>query len=66
MTKLQISISNVVLRLRSGFVLSGPEDGQTLAEYALILTLIAVLAVVALVFLGGTITKLFSNTGNKI
>jgi Flp pilus assembly pilin Flp len=66
MTKLQISIANMALRLRRGFVLAGPEDGQTLAEYALILTLIAVVAVAALVFLGGTLTKLFSTTGNKI
>ncbi len=42
------------------------EEGQTLAEYALILALIAVIAVVALIFLGGTITKLFSSTGNSI
>ena len=42
------------------------EDGQTLAEYALILALIAVVAVVALVFLGGTITNLFSSVGNTV
>ena len=29
------------------------DEGQTLAEYALILALIAVLAIVALLFLGG-------------
>ena len=41
-------------------------DGQTLAEYALILALIAVVAVVALIFLGGTITNLFSSVGNTV
>ena len=44
----------------------GTDEGQTLAEYALILAFIAVLAVVALIFLGGDITSLFSNTGNSI
>jgi pilus assembly protein Flp/PilA len=42
------------------------EEGQTLAEYALILALIAILAVAALVFLGGDITGLFSHVGNNI
>jgi Flp pilus assembly pilin Flp len=42
------------------------EDGQTLAEYALILALIAVIAVLALIFLGGTITSLFSSVGNSV
>lgn len=35
------------------------ERGQGLAEYALILAGIAVVAIVSLVFLGGTITDLF-------
>jgi len=42
------------------------DEGQTLAEYALILALIAVIAVLALIFLGGTITKLFSSVGNSV
>lgn len=42
------------------------QEGQTLAEYALILTLIAVVAVVALTFLGGTIKSLFSKVGNSV
>jgi Flp pilus assembly pilin Flp len=42
------------------------EEGQTLAEYALILALIAVIAVLALIFLGGTITGLFSKVGNSV
>ena len=36
------------------------EKGQGLAEYALILALIAILAVVALMFLSGTITTILS------
>jgi len=42
------------------------EEGQTLAEYALILALIAVAVVGAVVFLGGKISGLFTDIGSKI
>jgi len=42
------------------------EEGQTLAEYALILALIAVVVIVAVVFLGSQIKGLFSEVGSKI
>jgi pilus assembly protein Flp/PilA len=42
------------------------ERGQGLAEYALILALIAVLAIAAVTFLGGQIRTVLSNVGNKI
>ena len=42
------------------------EDGQGLAEYALILALIAIIAIIALVFLGGNIRTILSNLGNSI
>jgi pilus assembly protein Flp/PilA len=42
------------------------EDGQGLAEYALILALIAVVAIVALIFLGGQINSILSDVGNSI
>jgi pilus assembly protein Flp/PilA len=42
------------------------EEGQTLAEYALILALIAVLVIGAVLFLSGQIAGLFSNIGNSI
>jgi pilus assembly protein Flp/PilA len=42
------------------------EDGQGLAEYALILALIAILAIVALIFLGGQISTVLSTVGNSI
>jgi pilus assembly protein Flp/PilA len=42
------------------------DEGQGLAEYALILALIAVLAIVALVFLGGQIKNILSTVGNSI
>ena len=42
------------------------EDGQGLAEYALILALIAIVAIVALVFLGGQISKILSTVGASV
>ena len=40
------------------------EDGQGLAEYALILALIAIIAIVALIFLGGQVSKILSTVGS--
>ena len=42
------------------------ERGQGLAEYSLILALIAVLAIVAVTFLGGEINNLMSYVGNNM
>jgi len=46
--------------------LRGDEDGQGLAEYALILALIAVLAIIALLFLGNQISDKLSVIGNAL
>jgi pilus assembly protein Flp/PilA len=42
------------------------EEGQGLAEYALILALIAIIAIVALIFLGGQVSSILSNVGKSI
>lgn len=42
------------------------EDGQGLAEYALILALIAIVAIVALIFLGTQISSILSQVGHQI
>ena len=42
------------------------EKGQGLAEYALILALIAIVAIAALVFLGGQISAILSQVGAQI
>jgi pilus assembly protein Flp/PilA len=42
------------------------EDGQGLAEYALILALIAVIAIAALVFLGSQIASALSYIGSVL
>jgi Flp pilus assembly pilin Flp len=44
----------------------GDEDGQGLAEYALILALIAIVAIVSLVFLGDVVADLMSYIGDTI
>jgi pilus assembly protein Flp/PilA len=40
--------------------------GQGLAEYALILALIAVLAIAAITFMGGSINQMLSDLGNAL
>ena len=42
------------------------EDGQGLAEYALILALIAIVAIIALIFLGGQVSTILSTVGNSV
>ena len=42
------------------------EEGQGLAEYALILALIAVLVVAVLIFLGGNLRTILSVVGSKV
>lgn len=42
------------------------EEGQTMAEYALILALIAVVAITAVGLLGGKVTEAFNTIQNAI
>jgi pilus assembly protein Flp/PilA len=42
------------------------DEGQGLAEYALILALIAIVAILALIFLGGQISGILSNVGKSV
>jgi Flp pilus assembly pilin Flp len=42
------------------------EHGQGLAEYALILALIAIVAILALLFLGSQISTILSRVGNSV
>jgi len=64
MSRFTALIASVV----SGDFLRRPddEDGQGLAEYALILALIAIVAIVALIFLGGAISKILSTVGASV
>ena len=42
------------------------DEGQGLAEYALILALIAIVAIVALIFLGNQVSTILSKVGNSV
>ncbi len=44
----------------------GEQRGQGLAEYALLLALIAIVAIAALLFLGGQISSILSDVGNSV
>ena len=57
MTRLYVLLTSLMTR---------DEEGQGLAEYALILALIAIVAIVALIFLGGQVSKILSNVGNSV
>ncbi len=41
-------------------------EGQGLAEYALILALVAIIAIVALLFLGSQVSGILSDVGNSV
>ena len=42
------------------------EEGQGLAEYALILALIAIVAIIVLIFLGGQVSTILSTVGDSV
>ena len=57
-------MTSIYLRIME--LIDRDEDGQGLAEYALILALIAIIAIVALIFLGGAVSKILSTVGASI
>ncbi len=60
MTALVVYLQNTIANLRER------QEGQTMAEYALILGGIAIVVIVAIVFLGGRIKDLFEATGSSV
>ena len=56
-------LTSIYLAINS---LDRDDDGQGLAEYALILALIAIVAIVALLFLGGQVSKILSTVGKSV
>jgi len=54
-----VKLSRLLRSIRS-------EVGQGLAEYALILALIAILSIAAVTFMGGSINALLSDLGNRM
>lgn len=59
-----LPLEGVLIRRLS--MLHRSEKGQGLAEYALILALIAIVAVGALMFLSGAINTILSTIGTKL
>jgi len=47
-------------------IISTDEEGQGLAEYALILTLIALVAIIALIFLGSQVSTILDTVGRSV
>jgi len=60
-----VLMSPLMARVRS-LVRMDDEEGQGLAEYALILALIAIVAIVALLFLGNQISDRLSQVGDAL
>ena len=54
-------ISTLLSRLQSE-----DEEGQTLVEYGLLLALIAIIVIVALIFLGPIVSRIFQNVGTSL
>ena len=60
MTALVVYLQNTIARLRER------QEGQTMAEYALILGGIAILVIAGIVILGPAIQDLFKSTGSSV
>jgi pilus assembly protein Flp/PilA len=45
---------------------SNDDEGQGLAEYALILALIAIVAIIALIFLGSQVSGILNTVGKSV
>jgi len=58
-------IKNFISTLLARFQ-STDEEGQTLVEYGLLLALIAIIVIVALLFLGPLVSDIFSNVGQQL
>ena len=56
----------VLERLTGLLIPTDDDEGQGLAEYALILALIAIVAIVALIFLGSQISGILSTIGDSM
>ena len=54
-------ISNLLSKFRKD-----DEEGQTLVEYGLLLALIAIIVIVALLFLGPIVSRIFQNVGSNL
>ena len=60
MAALVVHLQSTLFRLRAG------QEGQTMAEYALILGGIAILVIAGIVILGPAISDLFQQSGSSV
>jgi pilus assembly protein Flp/PilA len=60
-----VQITNIAVAIRS-ILDRDDEDGQGLAEYALILALIAIVSIVALIYLGSQVSERLSQVGDAL
>lgn len=51
---------------RGLFIRLASQDGQTMAEYGILIAVIALIVIVAAVVLGSSISTLFHNTAAKV
>jgi pilus assembly protein Flp/PilA len=58
-------VSNYISTFLSKFH-KDDEEGQTLVEYGLLLALIAIIVIVALLFLGPIVSRIFQNVGSNL
>jgi Flp pilus assembly pilin Flp len=61
-----VFLSSLAFQLRAFRIDPVLGRGQGLAEYALILALIAIVAIIALLFLGGQVSKILSTVGKSV
>ncbi len=66
MTKMENMLYTFFARITGSAPVLESEEGQTLAEYAMILALIALIVVVAVGVLGGTINGIFQQINSQI
>ena len=59
-------MSNLITSVRSMFGLKAREEGATMVEYGLMVALIAVVCVVAVTALGGSLSTLFTSIAGSI
>jgi pilus assembly protein Flp/PilA len=57
---IHLFVSNLLAHLRR------EEEGQTLVEYGLLLALIAIVVIVALLFLGPVVSGIFRDVGESL
>jgi Flp pilus assembly pilin Flp len=59
-------MTSITQRLWGAWLQVRLQDGQTMAEYGILIAVIAIVVVLAAVFLGSSISSLFKNTSSHL